>query len=424
MRLVTQIRRALLLSLFAAGLALAPLGCGGGSGSSDTNSGSSSSGGSSSGSTSGGSSGGSTSSSGGIPTGTQELPVAGQSAELVRYPFLQVADSPASIRIVWATASSGTSQVLARPANGGNTTTVTASQVQYATSVTGITTFYQQEALLTGLQPGTEYVYDIVHNGTTLARNVPFVTLKAASATSVSFIAFGDSGTSYSTPRDVRNAISSKDANGHYVYPHDFVVGVGDIAYNEGTYAEYNGNFFDQMSARGDDGDGARGIFANRLMRQKLAPILQGHGVQLAMFGHDHLYERSKRLKVDVTGKIVRGATCNGTASNVVESNTGIVYVVTGNGGDDLHHRQTDPTKVCGTSSYSSDVAQYGDGYDFVAMNGAAPVLFDLYAAGETPTSPAVRHGFTHIAIAGSQLTITADNYEGVVMDRYTMSAH
>lgn len=535
MKPVIEIRRALLLSLFAAGLALVPVGCGGG-GSSDTNSGSSSS--SSGGSSTSGSSGGSTSSSGGTPTGTQELPVAGQSAELVRYPFLQVADSPASIRIAWATASSGTSQVLVHPASGGSTTTITASQMQYANSVTGITTFYQQEALLTGLQPGTEYMYDIVHNGTTLARNVPFVTLKAASATSVDFIALGDSGTSYSTPRSVRNAISARDANGNYVYAHDFVVGVGDIAYNEGSYAEYNGNFFDQMSARGDDGDGARGILANRpfvpalgnhdykqshantpsgflasfvlpttgvptadaeryysfdsgdahfvvldsmkfdtsgssetanrlqamldwlaadlaattktwriaffhhtifsagthgtygdigtnrLMRQKLAPILQAHGVQLAMFGHDHLYERSKRLSVDANGKIVRGATCNGTASNVVESTAGIVYVVAGNGGDDLYHRQTDPTMVCGTSTYTSNVANYGDGYDFVAMNGTAPVLFDLYTAGEAPASPTVRHGFTHVAIAGSQLTITAYNYQGVVMDRYTMPTH
>lgn len=173
-------------------------------------------------------------------------------------------------------------------------------------------------------------------------------------------------------------------------------------------------------SSHGTYGD----IGANRLMRQKLAPILQAHDVQLAMFGHDHLYQRSKRLSVDANGKIVRGAACNGTASNVTESNAGIVYVVTGNGGDDLHHRQTDPTKVCGTSTYASDVANYGDGYDFVAMNGAAPVLFDFYTSGEAPTAPTVRHGFTHVAINGSQLTITAYNYQGVVMDRYTMPAH
>lgn len=464
--------------------------------------------------------------------------MAGQAAQLVRYPFLQVGDSPASIRIVWATASSGTSQVMVRPAGGGSATTVTASQVQYAGSVTGLTTFYQQEALLSGLQAGTNYVYDIVHNGTTLARNVPFVTLKAASATTVDFIAFGDSGTSYSTPRAVRNAIASRDANGNYVYPHDFVVGVGDLAYNYGSYADYNGNFFDQMSARGDDGSGARSILAdrpfvpamgnhdysqsyanapsgfldsfvlptagvpsadaeryysfdagdahfvvldsmkfdtsgsseaanrlqamldwldadlaattrtwrivffhhtifsvsshgtygdigtNRRMRQKLAPILQDHGVQLAMFGHDHLYSRSKRLSVDADGKIVRNSTCNGVASNLVESNAGIVYVVAGNGGDDLHHRQTDPTAVCGTAAYTSAVANYGDGYDFVAMNNGTPVLFDLYVSGEAPATPTVRHGFTHVTIAGQQLTITAYNHSGVAMDRHTLPAH
>ncbi|MBU1236686.1 MAG: metallophosphoesterase family protein [Gammaproteobacteria bacterium] len=544
MKPVSQFRIALLFSLLAAGSALATYGCGGGGGGGDGD-GISSSGSSSSGISSGGTSSTSsgTSSSGSssgtvTPTGALELPVAGQSVELVRYPFLQVADSPDSIRIVWATASSGTSQAVVRPAGSSSATTVTASQAQYASGVTGITTFYQQEALLTGLQPGGEYVYDIVHKGATLARNVPFVALKAATATSLNFIAFGDSGTQYSEPRNVRNAISSRDAIGDYVYPHDFVVGLGDIAYNTGSHAEYDANFFDQMSARGDDGDGARGILAdrpfvpalanhdydqsyantpdgfldsfvlptdgvpaadaeryfsfdagdahfvvldsmkfdttdssetanrlqamldwlaadlaattrtwriaffhhtifsagthgtygdigiNRLMRQKLAPILQAHGVQLAMFGHDHLYERSKRLSVDASGKIVRSATCNGITSNVVESTAGIVYVVAGNGGGDLYRRQTDPTKVCGTATYASDVANYGDGYDFVAMNGSAPALYDDYVSGEVPATPTIRHGFTHVAIAGTQLTITSYNYEGVVMDRYTMSAH
>jgi hypothetical protein len=463
-----------------------------------------------------------------------ELPVAGQASQLFRYPFLQVADSPGSIRVVWATSSTGTSQVQYRLAGSSDTTTVAATQTQYASGVTGITTFFQQDALLTGLQSGANYLYDIIHNGTVLARNVPFVALKNSAATSISFVAFGDSGTQYSTPRSVRDAIAAKDGSGNYVYPHDFIVGVGDLAYNYGNYSEYNSNFFDQLSGRGDRGDGQQSILAtrplvpamgnhdydqsyantpaaflasfvlptagvpaadaeryysfdsgdahfivldsmkfdtsgssesaNRLqamldwldadlaattktwriaffhhtifstsshgtygdiatnnrMRTKLAPILQNRGVQLAMFGHDHLYERSKRLTVNSsTGKIVRDAGCN-----VVDSTVGVVYVVAGNGGDDLHHRQADPTKGCGTSEYNSYVNSYGDGYDFVAMNGSTPVLFDLYTSGETPTTPTTRHGFTHVAIAGSQMTITAYNYLGVVMDQYTLAAH
>lgn len=467
-------------------------------------------------------------------SGTMELPVSGQAATLVRYPFLQVADSPTSLRIVWATSSAGTSQVQYRPAAGGGANTVTASQVQYASGTTSIPTFFQQEALITGLQAGGSYLYDIIHNGTVLARNIPFVALRDSAASSVSFIAFGDSGTPYSTPREVRNTIASKSGNGDYVYAHDFVVGVGDIAYNYGNYAEYDAHFFDQMSGRGDRGDGQYSILAtrpfipvlgnhdydqsyantpsgflasfvlptsgvpasdaeryysfdsgdahfvvidsmkfdtngssetaNRLqamldwlnadlaattktwriaflhhaifsasshgtwgdigqnarMRQKLAPILQSHGVQLALFGHDHIYQRSKRIRVDTTGKIVRSATCNGTTSNVVESTSGIVYIVTGNGGDDLHNSQVDPTKVCGTSAYSTYVNDYGDGYDFVAMNGNTPVLFAANTAG----TPAERHGFTQVTISGSQATVSAYTYEGVLLDQFTMPAH
>ena len=467
-------------------------------------------------------------------TGTMELPVATQAATLFRYPFLQVADAPSSVRIVWATSSTGTSQVNYRLASGGSGTTVTANQVQYASGVTGVTTFFQQDALITGLQPGGAYVYDIIHNGTVLARNVPFVALPSSSATAVSFIAFGDSGTKYSTPRAVRDKIASKTANGDYVYAHDFVVGVGDIAYNYGSYVDYNDNFFDQMSGRGDPGNGQKSILAtrpfvpalgnhdydqtyantpsgflasfvlpttgvpttdaeryysfdagdahfvvldsmkfdtsgssetaNRLqamldwldadlaattktwrvaffhhtifsvgnhgtwgdigtnerLRKKLAPILQNRGVQLAMFGHDHMYERSKRIRVDANGKIVRSTTCNGTTSNVVESTSGIVYVVAGNGGDDLHNSQVDPTKVCGTSAYTSYVNDYGDGYDFVAMNGSTPVLF----ANNTSGTPTERHGFTQVSIAGSQMTISSYTYEGILLDQYTMPAH
>jgi hypothetical protein len=172
------------------------------------------------------------------------------------------------------------------------------------------------------------------------------------------------------------------------------------------------------VSSHGTWGD----IGQNARLRQRLVPILQNHGVQLALIGHDHIYQRTKRIMVDGNGKIVRTATCNGTTSNVVESNSGIVYIVTGNGGDDLHNSQVDTTAVCGdpTGAYADNVANYGDGYDFVAMNGSTPAL----VAANTTSAPARRHGFTQFSIAGSMMTITAYTYEGVVLDQNTMPAH
>jgi hypothetical protein len=465
-----------------------------------------------------------------LSTGAMELPVSGAASRLHRYPYLQVADTSTSLRLVWATTTSGAGQVLVRPAGSTTFTAVPAVEKEYSAATTGTTGFFQQVALLQGLTPGAAYVYDVIHDGSPLARNVPFVSPSGPSGP-VRFIVFGDSGTQYSTPRAVRDAIAARDSSGNYLYPRDFIVGVGDLAYNEGTFADYQANFFDQMSGRGDRGDGERSILAtrafvpalgnhdyqqsyanapsgflgsfvlptattpaadaeryysfdsgdahfvvldsmkfdfsgssetasrlaemldwvdrdlsstgktwrvvffhhtifstaahgtygdlvaNRGQRQRLAPILQAHGVQLVMFGHDHLYQRSKRLRVDSSGRIVRGASCE-----VVDSTQGIVYVVAGNGGDDLHNRQVDPLKGCGTPEFVDETREYGDGYDFVATKGEVPVLFD--SSGAAPTSPTVRHGFTHVALSGLEATITAYNYEGVVMDRFSMPAH
>jgi hypothetical protein len=161
---------------------------------------------------------------------------------------------------------------------------------------------------------------------------------------------------------------------------------------------------------------------SNWRMRELLAPIMQQHGVQLVVFGHDHLYQRSKRILVDADGLIVRGP-CNGVDSNVVESNAGIVYIVAGIGGTDFHTRQVDPTDTCGSAGFDSDVANYGDGYDFVAFNGNELVLFDDPDSGLPPTTPVVRHGFVRVSTSGQNMTINAYNYDGVLFDTYTMSS-
>ena len=172
-------------------------------------------------------------------------------------------------------------------------------------------------------------------------------------------------------------------------------------------------------SAHGTYGDKA----TNNRMRAQLAPILQNHGVQLVMFGHDHAYQRSKRLRVDGGGKIVRDG-----SNNVVDSNAGIVYVLSGISGATLRTCDADPNALFDSAKYIYYVSQYGDGYDFVAFRDGAPVLFSAEGTECTglPTTPAIadRYGFTQVTITGTTLSLTAYNFNGVVMDQFSMPAN
>ena len=149
-------------------------------------------------------------------------------------------------------------------------------------------------------------------------------------------------------------------------------------------------------------------------MRQRLAPILQRHGVQLAIFGHDHLYERSKRLRVDSAGRIVRDSNCA-----VAESPRGVVYLVAGIGGGELYTRQVN-SDPCGTPGYRRAVRDYGDGYDFVAMRDGELIIYD--GSDQPPRKPAVRYGFVHAVVTSARLSVTAYNIDGEVLDTFELT--
>lgn len=469
-----------------------------------------------------------------------EIPTAAGASQLFRYPYLQT-DSARTMKILWATAASGACVVQYKLSTASAWTTQSAcSGVEFTSAATGLAaSYFQHEVVLNNLQPNTAYLYNVLHDGVVLASNVGFVTLKEDVSATTQFIVFGDSGTQYSTPRNVRDAIASKDTNGNYIYPHDFIVGVGDIAYTNGTYAEFDSNFFNQLSGKNDPSggvpsDGLNGILAtrpffpvlgnheyaqsptnvpsayldsfspplsgvatadaeryysfdsgnahfvvidsenfengapadrlarmmawldadlaattktwriaflhrtifsngshgtwgdtapNNRMRSQLAPLLQNRGVQLVMFGHDHAYQRSKRLRVDSGGKIMRDAT-----HNVVDSSAGIIYVMSGMGGADLYNCEADPNAQYGSAKYNNYVSQYGDGYDFVATRNGAVVLFSAGGAECTglPTAPVVdeRYGFVQVNINGATLSATTYNYNGVVLDQFSMAAN
>ena len=462
---------------------------------------------------------------GAAPTqGATTLPAPAAAAQLFRYPYLQT-DAPHRMRVLWATPTEGNGLVRYRRASDSGWRSAVSQRRVFAAATTGLTAdFVLHEAVLESLTPDTQYVYDVVHDGTTLAKAVPFKTVVADTNAPVNFIVVGDSGTEWEEPRRIRDAIASVDGNGDFIYPHDFVIGVGDLAYYDGSYTDFNRRFFDQLSGK-YEGDGRTSILAtrpyfpalgnheydqvptatpsaylesfalpipagvpaqdaeryysfdagdahfavidsmrfegdttatrlqpmldwlaadlaattktwrlvffhhtifshgdhgvygdvvqNRRLRQLLAPIMQTHGVQLVMFGHDHLYQRSKRMRVDSQGQVVRDTNCN-----IIESLEGIVYIASGNGGADLHPKRIEPG-ACGSAQYAANMRDYGDNYDFIAVRNGDEVIFH-----RDSIAPAIRFGFTHVRLLGNTATVTAYNYDGEIMDQFSLSAN
>jgi hypothetical protein len=168
-----------------------------------------------------------------ILTGGGSPPIA-----LVRGPYLQQVFDRSAV-IVWASREPGpaTARVGAQ--------TVTADSRLVPASSTGLSfNYYQHEATVTGLTPGTTYDYDVFVGGAAATAGTDRLTTAPASPNgTVRFIAFGDSGTGSSQQRALA-AVMTGD-------PFDLAVHTGDVAYGnsggtgDATYATYQSWFFD-----------------------------------------------------------------------------------------------------------------------------------------------------------------------------------
>lgn len=456
----------------------------------------------------------------------QKLPTLSGNKMLLRFPYIQSFKAN-KVSILWTTRKPGNSKVKYRLGSGGTWSSVKAKQTAFRSKKTGLSyDYFQYETVLSDLEPDTVYEYRVIRKRISLAKGVHFKTLPAAGAEYTHFISFGDSGTKYEEPRAVRDRIITRTKAGRHRYPHDFIAGLGDIAYFTGSYLDFEERFFNQLSARGDLNNGKHSILATRpfvpilgnheyadndtatpsafltnfsnpddpvvlkrdleryysfdsgpahfavidsmkflndhspgqremldwlnrdlsstkqiwkiiflhhaifsngphgtygdmpinsRMRQKLSPILQKHKVQLVINGHDHMYQRSIPLKVSRNGLIIRNRDCS-----IHVERQGIVYLVVGIGGIDLHTRELDPIP-CGSAGYGNIIAEYGDGYDFVATRNGRPVIFDQREAART--GAASGWGFLHVSISRPLLTGVVYNIDGRVLDRFSIIA-
>jgi uncharacterized protein (TIGR03437 family) len=104
--------------------------------------------------------------------------------------------------------------------------------------------FYQYQADFTGLQPGTHYSYQVTVSGQVLASasasdpaHFRFRTAPAADSERFSFLVFGDSGACSSEQQTLVQLMAAEpDVS--------MVVHVGDLAYPDGTFAEFETAYF------------------------------------------------------------------------------------------------------------------------------------------------------------------------------------
>lgn len=159
-----------------------------------------------------------------------------RAATLLRQPYLQnVQASQASV--LWTTQEAGLGTVTAT-ARDGSSFTVQAAMRAFQTSDTQLASaFYQYQAEITGLQPGTEYSYRVAVNSQDLVSDVGQFRFRTAPSRKFSFLAFGDSGADSPQQQTLVQLMAAEQDI-------SMVVHVGDMAYPDGTFEQLQDAYF------------------------------------------------------------------------------------------------------------------------------------------------------------------------------------
>ena len=202
---------------------------------------------------------------GGLRDDATIVPKGGGGVALLRGPYLQQVGHDRAA-IAWTTREPGSAEVRFRL--GTATSTVTARTRLFRASATGLAyDFYQHEAWLEGLSPSTTYTYDVFVAGTdATGSSDTFRTAPRTGSGTVTFVAFGDSGTGSTPQRQLASRLAA-DA-------FDFAVHTGDVVYgiSAGTgsagYRQYDEWFF--------------GIYAQWLRSRPMFPSIGNHDNEVA----------------------------------------------------------------------------------------------------------------------------------------------
>jgi 3',5'-cyclic AMP phosphodiesterase CpdA len=161
-------------------------------------------------------------------------PVPGQPSLVRRRPYLQQA-TDVSVQVTWTAEAQLTEARLAVTSLDGAPVLVAAAvRDEWARPEGGAV---QWQAPLTGLEPDSIYCYELLEGGTSVHRGGFRTAPSAGTGAPVRFVAIGDSGTGGADQRAVRDQLTT-------VSP-DFMIHLGDIAYETGTLQQFERHFFD-----------------------------------------------------------------------------------------------------------------------------------------------------------------------------------
>lgn len=162
-------------------------------------------------------------------------------APLVREPFLQqVSDSSAVI--VWASREAGPAEVRYRAPGGPDLTAPAATTFFPATYTAMAVDYYQHQATLRDLAPATTYSYEVLVGGV-VAGSIAgdrLTTAPPRGTGTVTFVAFGDSGSGEPPQRQLAEVIAGDSAADRW----DLALHTGDVVYPKGTHQLLHDRFF------------------------------------------------------------------------------------------------------------------------------------------------------------------------------------
>jgi len=167
-------------------------------------------------------------------------------AAIQRAPYLQRVTAHDAV-VVWTSpiADHAAASVLVESPDGAQQMTFPAAVDATATEVTQVSTAWptlghparQMTAAVTGLAADTTYCYTVLQEGAPVTAPMPLRSAPAAgTAGRVQFVALGDSGGGGSDQDALLRQLQT--------VPFDFMIHMGDIAYDHGTLAEFEGRFF------------------------------------------------------------------------------------------------------------------------------------------------------------------------------------
>jgi uncharacterized protein (TIGR03437 family) len=149
-------------------------------------------------------------------------------------PYLQdVSDDHAVV--LWTTLESGAGRVEFSSDRSFSRVAQATSRQFTAGQTNRANGYFQHQATLTGLRPGTQYFYRVTMDGQALS--VQPTSFTTAGPGPVNFIVIGDSGQGTIGQAQLATRMAREDVS--------FALHTGDVAYPDGAFRDFDANFFD-----------------------------------------------------------------------------------------------------------------------------------------------------------------------------------